>query len=163
MAHIVKILILWCMVGHLDVQWSHLSCTVWETPADINCSTQQKGSRSTAPTKGGEHKTEYRPERCCNTNAYPIRRSSQDKYLLVYCSPWTSGSSVPVTHLRIVDWGVLALTGGCGRYERVIQPSSTGWSALPFYCTVQIKGVTRLRFFFLFRATLGLLFIPVLD
>lgn len=75
----------------------------------------------------------------------PIKLSSEDKYLLVYCSPCTFGSSVSVTDLRIVDGGVLALTGGCGRYGSVIHPSSSGMSTLLFYCTVQITGVTQLR------------------
>lgn len=57
--------------------------------------------------------------------------------------------------LRIVDRGVLALTGHSGRYENVIHPSSTGMSTLLFYCTVHIKGVTQLRFFCL-RAILQL-------
>lgn len=70
-----------------------------------------------------------------------------DKYLLVYSPPSTFSSSVSVTDLRIVDSGVLALTGGCGRYADVIHPSSTGMATLPFYCTVQIKGVKQLRFF----------------
>lgn len=75
--------------------------------------------------------------------------TAQDKYLPVYCSPSTFGSSVSATDQRIVDRVVFALTGGCGRYADVIcnHPSSTGMSTLPFYCTVQIKGVKQLRIF----------------
>lgn len=80
---------------------------------------------------------------------HPIKLSSLDKYLLVYGLPLTSGWAVSVTDVRIVDRGVLVLTSGSGRYGSVIHPSSTGMCMLPFYSTVQIKGVVQLGIFLL--------------
>lgn len=74
-----------------------------------------------------------------------------DKYFPVYGQPSTFGASVFVTDLKIVDKGVSALAGACGRYVVVIHPSSTGMSTV-LLCPDQ-RCFTAIFFFFLSPAS----------